>query len=288
LISFIVISKDEPQLEQTLTAISIQSAEISEDSEVIVVDASDARLDHIRQAHPEHQWVNYQAPEAVGISIPHQRNVGVHSSHGDIIVFTDSGCLPAPNWARTLLAPVLTGAEEVTAGRTVGRGVLDLYDALGTSPPDYLGECPTINLAFRRRVFDLVGGFDESFEYGSDVDFSWRLVDAGVRLRSVPEAVITTDWGSRRRQLRRAWAYGRARARLYSKHRGRLRTAWRTDPVPFAYALFILSLPLTLWFPSLPALLVIPALRNRRTGITITIADHLVEGAGFLRELVLR
>ena len=51
----------------------------------------------------------------------------------------------------------------------------------------YLNECPTINLAFRREAFDAVGGFDEAFAYGSDVDFSWRLIDAGYRIRSVPD-----------------------------------------------------------------------------------------------------
>jgi hypothetical protein len=47
---------------------------------------------------------------------------------------------------------------------------------------------------------------------------------------------------------------------------------------------FLVGLPLTFLFPPFPALLLIPALRNRRTGIALTIADHLVQGAGFLRE----
>jgi GT2 family glycosyltransferase len=63
-------------------------------------------------------------------------------------------------------------------------------------------------------VHGLVGGFDESFDYGSDIDFSWRLRDAGVRLRSVPEARVEHDWGSHSRQLRRAFRYGQARRQL--------------------------------------------------------------------------
>ncbi len=188
------------------------------------------------------------------------------------------------NWASRLLAPILAGEEQVTAGRTVGRGDVDLYDNDGATPCDYLGECPTINMAFTRRAFELVGGFDESFQYGSDVDFSWRLLDAGFRLRSVPDALVSADWGSSRRQLRRAWAYGRARARLYAKHRHRVASEWRTNPVPMAYAAFLLGLPLTLFIPPFPLLLMIPALRNRRTGVALTLADHIVQGAGFLRE----
>ncbi len=285
-ISFILISKDEPLLEQTLDVVCAQSAQLTQAAEVIVVDASSGRLDHIRVGHPDVTWINFEPPPGTRVSIAHQRNAGVRQARGQVVVFTDSGCLPTPGWAATLLAPILSGAEEVTAGRTVGRGPVDLYDAHGSSGSTYVSECPTINMAFRRRAFDRIGGFDETFEYGSDVDFSWRLIDAGFRLRSVPEAVVSADWGSRRRQVKRAWVYGRARARLYTKHRRRLRTGWRDDPVPFAYALFLLGLPLTRVFAPFPALLLIPALRNRRTGAVLTVVDHVVQGAGFLRELV--
>jgi glycosyltransferase involved in cell wall biosynthesis len=285
LISFVVISKDEPQLAQTLTAIREQADTLSVPSELVVVDASAGCLDTVRREQTDVQWFDFTSPPGVKVSIPHQRNFGVRQSQGDVIVFTDSGCLPERGWAQELTAEILDGSEQVTSGRTVGRGGHDLYDAFSTSPVKYLRESPTINFAFTRNAFDHVGGFDERFEYGSDVDFSWRLTDAGFRIRYIPAAIVIADWGSRRRQLRRAWLYGRARARLYSKHRGRLRSAWRTDPVPFAYALFLLGLPLTSAFPVFPLLLVLPLARGRRSVRVLTVADHLLQGAGFLREL---
>lgn len=285
-VSFIIVSKDEPLLEQTLIAVCAQAAQLGRAAEVVVVDASSGRLEYVRVAHPEAVWVDFQPPAGVRVSIAHQRNAGIRRARGQVAVFTDCGCLPAADWARTLLAPILDGEEDVTAGRTIGRGPIRLYAGDRPFGRRYLSECPTVNLAFRRRAFDSVGGFDEAFEYGSDIDFSWRLLDAGFRLRSVPEAIVSADWGSRRRQVKRAWAYGRARARLYAKHRERLRTAWRDDPVPFAYALFLLGLPLTRVFTPFPALLLIAAVRNRRTGAALTVADHVIEGAGFLRELL--
>jgi cellulose synthase/poly-beta-1,6-N-acetylglucosamine synthase-like glycosyltransferase len=288
MISFVIISKDEPLLADTLNSLAAQRAELGEGSEVVVVDASAGRLEHIHTQHPECVWIDFQAPIGVGVTIPHQRNHGVRAARGDVIVFTDSGCLPAPGWASTLVAPILAGTESVTTGRTIGRGSVEMYDALGAAPPDYVDACPTINMAFTRAAFECADAFDESFAYGSDVDFSWRLHDAGYRIRTIPEAVVTADWGSSRRQLKRAWVYGRARARLYSKHRGRLRAAWRKDPVPLVYGAFLLGLPLARRFPAYLALLLIPALRNRRTGPLLTVADHLVQGAGFLRELAAR
>jgi len=286
MVSFVVISKDEPLLDRTLTALAGELAVVDQPSEVVVVDASQGRLEATRGSHPEVRWIDFNPPSGVTVSIPHQRNAGVREASGEVIVFTDSGCQPQAGWARALLAPILAGQESATAGRTVGSGSIDMYDALGATPPRYVDVAPTINLAFTRAAFDAVGGFDESFAYGSDVDFSWRLRDHGYRIRTVPGAVVSADWGSGQRQLRRAWSYGRARARLYAKHRHRVAAAVRTDPVPFAYGLFLLALPCAWRFRAYPLLLVVPALRNRRTGPVLTVADHLLVGAGFLRGLV--
>jgi hypothetical protein len=284
-ISLVVISKDEPQLELTLQSVAAQMATSPHACELIVVDASCGRLDHIRLAHPGIRWLDFETEPRVGVSIAHQRNAGVRAAGGEIVVFIDCGCVPATQWLSTLLEPILRG-EAVSVGRAVGRGPVDLYDSRWASTEPYLRQCATTNVGLRREVFDAVGGFDESFAYGSDIDFSWRLVDAGFRLRNTREAIVTVDWGSSRRQLRRAWEYGRARAHLYRKHPRRIVSGCREDPVPFAYATFLLGLPLAAVFPAYPGLLVLPALRNRGTGALLTVADHLLIGAGFLRELV--
>jgi GT2 family glycosyltransferase len=223
----------------------------------------------------------------VTVSIPHQRNAGVREARGDIIVYTDAGCRPEPGWLDRLVTP-LRNEEKVSAGVALAAdGSAGPYAraVAAARAADYLPECPTINLAFHRAAFDSVGGFDERFAYGSDVDFSWRLVAAGYRIRSVPEAVVRHDWGTRRRQLRRSYVYGKARARLYRKHRWKVRDVLRRDPIVVVYPVFLLGLPLTLVFPLYPALLLIPAWRNRSEGAVRVLAEHLIFGAGVLAEL---
>ena len=291
MISIVIISKDEESLADTLTDIARQSKDIDKESEIIVVDASDGRLDHIRQWHAAHvRWVQFQRPAGVAVSIPHQRNAGVRAARGDIIVFTDAGCRPEPSWLARLIAPLFTG-EQITAGRTLtAEGEHGLYGHPEpvSSEPVYLQECPTINLAFRRAAYDAVGGFDEGFAYGSDIDFTWRIADAGFRIRSVPDALVRHDWGTWRRQLRRSYAYGKARARLYRKHRARRKHLLRREPMVVVYPLFLLGLPLTVVFPLYPLLLLIPAWRNRSQGAVVVVVDHLVYGAGVLAELTRR
>ena len=290
MISIVIISKDEPDIDGTLTDITAQAQDLEGHSEIVVIDASEGRLDLIRQRHePAVRWEQFRPPPGVSVSIPHQRNAGVRAARGEIIVFTDAGCRPEPGWLKHLIYP-LNRDEQVTAGLALtASGAPGLYglaiELARTSR--YLTECPTINLAFRREAFDAVGGFDERFAYGSDVDFSWRLIDAGYRIRSVPDAVVLRhDWGTWRRQLRRSYTYGQARARLYRKHRTRVRHILRNDPTVVVYPVFLLGLPLTVIFPLYPALLLIPAWRNRSMGAARVVADHLTFGAGVLAELV--
>lgn len=289
MISIVILSKDEPALGETLNDVAEQAQDAGESFEIVVVDASDGRLDYIRERHDEQvRWMQFQQPPGVKVSIPHQRNAGVRAAHGEIIVFTDAGCRPQEEWLTHLLAPFQLG-EHVTTGlvRSVS-GDSGVYDAW-TQPvqaSSYVFECGSGNLAFRRVAFETVGEFDETFSYGSDVDFSWRLVDAGYRIRSVPDAIIHHDYGTWRRQLRRSYVYGKARTRLYRKHPARMRQILRRDPMVIVYPIFLLGLPLTFVFPLYPALLLIPAWRNRTQGSVKVVLDHLTFGAGVLAELV--
>jgi glycosyltransferase involved in cell wall biosynthesis len=288
MVSIVIISKDEPALGETLARVGEQARALDGDCELIVVDASRGRLDELRRRYAEVRWIDFEPPRGVGVSIPHQRNAGVREARGEIVVFTDAGCVPREGWLERLLAPILDGCEQVTSGPapsgSAGGGIYDAHMA-GRAHSEYLSETPTINLAFRKAAFQAVGGFDERFAYGSDVDFSWRLADAGFRIRNVQDAVVEHDWESGRRQLRRAYQYGRGRARLYLKHRRRLGGAWRRDPVVFAYPAFLLGLPLALRFPAYPLLLLLPAWRNRENGSLRVLGNHLAFGAGVLREV---
>ena len=288
MISIVIVSKDEEGLDGTLGSVSRQATALGERCEIIVVDASRGRLDHIWRRHKAYvRWLPFQPPVRVTVSIPHQRNVGVRSALGEIIVFIDADCVPEAGWLTRLTAPLYDG-EDVTAGLTLGTSArIGLYWIPPFVDPGqrYLGSAGGANLAFRRGAFEAVGEFDERFEYGEDTDFTGRLVDAGYRIRYVPEAVIRHDFGTWRRQLRRSYVYGKARSRLYFKHPSRLRHVLRDEPGVVAYLVFLLGLPLTLVFPFYPVLLLVALWRNRSRGGVRVVINNLVFGVGVLAEL---
>jgi cellulose synthase/poly-beta-1,6-N-acetylglucosamine synthase-like glycosyltransferase len=286
-VSLVIVNKDERALSETLEALKPYVGR--QLCEVLVVDASNLALDDIRLANEWARWIDYTQPPGVRTTIAHQRNIGVRESIGDVIVFTDSGCLPEQNWIENLLAPILVGDESVTCGpaRATGASIYTGDHWSGNVDAEYVSAAPTINLAFRRAAFDAVGGFDESFGSAEDLDFTWRLTDSGYRLRWVSEAVVTHDWGSTTRQLRRAFFYGKGACRLFRKHPHRILDASKKNSVPVVYSLFLLGLPLTLKWRWYPLLLLWPMWRQRNEELRwLVLADHLVQGAGVLHEFV--
>jgi hypothetical protein len=284
--SVVIVNKDDRLLSDTLDALEPYVGKIID--EVLVVDASGGALDDIRVSHEWAGWIDYQQPPGVGVTIAHQRNVGVKGASGDIIVFTDSGCLPEDGWLERLLTPLLEEGEFVACGpaRAIGESVYSGDRWMPNPDKAYVPEAATINLAFRREAFDAAGGFDESFGSAEDMDFTWRLTDHGYRLRWVPDAVVQHDFGTPMRQIRRAFFYGKGRCRLYRKHRHRIAGSLDENSVPAVHALFLLGLPLTLKWRWYPLLILWPLWRHRNAEHPLlVVVDHLAQGAGILHEL---
>lgn len=292
-VAVVLLSKDEPALADSLRVLEPQVRALG--GEVIVVDASQGRLDDIRVAYPWVRWIDYVRPIGVTITIPHQRNVGVRAAIAPVVAFCDAGGMPTEHWLDELVQPILRGELDVTCGpvrstrASVYKVINDVVD--GTVVESVL----TANLAFTRAAFDAVGGFSECYEYGSDADFAWRLIDAGHPPISVHAAVMGMDWGDWNLQKKRSWRYGKARARLFQRHRHRRVRILTGSPEIVVYPVLIVTAvaslvlaALGLFFaPLLPAFaLFVLWLRNRHTAKPWgVIVDHIIYSGSFLNEL---
>jgi glycosyltransferase involved in cell wall biosynthesis len=211
-IAVVIVSKDEASLSRTLKALKPQCEKLK--ATLIVVDASEKRLDWLRQEHLWVTWFDYTPPIGRAFSIPQQRNFGVLHANADIIAFCDSGSVPTPEWLADLTGPIAEGLYRVTSGPIISNRE-SIYRSINDHPTGTVVPATvTANLAFETAAFVEVGGFNEAYDYGSDVDFGYRLLDKGVPPVSIQTARMIMHWGEWGLQTKRSWRYGRARARL--------------------------------------------------------------------------
>jgi len=167
-------------------------------------------------------WQENRGPAAA-------RNLGANAATGDVLVFTDSDCVPEPEWLERLIAGF--DAERIVGvggsygirndsswlARLVHEEIVLRHERLA-GEVDFLG---SFNVAYRRDAFMAAGGFDETFARasGEDNDLAYRLQDAGGTLRFVPEARVAHYHPSRLvPYLRTQMRHGYWRMRLYAKH----------------------------------------------------------------------
>jgi glycosyltransferase involved in cell wall biosynthesis len=154
------------------------------------------------------------------------RNIGVRHARGCLLAFCDADDVVHPGWVQSWVGAL--AEADVAGGLFDNRSLNDVappFPATLRPPPTraQFGFLPATgggNMAVRRHAFELVGGFDERFAVGEDVDLCWRLQLAGYRF-TLGEGVI-----SRREALglcalfRRSIQFGRCGPALYERYRG--------------------------------------------------------------------
>lgn len=193
------------------------------DTEIIVVDdGSSDDTPSIAQAHS----VRYIRQKNSGPAAA--RNLGAREAGGEIVAFTDSDCVPDPDWIERLLAGFSEGVVGVGGtydirndssllARLIHEEIVVRHERF-RGEVDFLG---SFNVAYRKGAFDAVSGFDESFTYASaeDNDLAYRLQDEGGSLRFVHDARVAHYHPTRLLPyLRTQMRHGFWRMKLYAKH----------------------------------------------------------------------
>jgi len=197
--------------------------------------------------------------------VPTALNIGLRHARGEVIIRVDGHCEIAPDYVRRCVELLQeTGADNVggaciTIGETsVARaialaqsssfGVGGVAFRVGRGTPGYVDTVPFG--AYRREVFDRIGGFDEELVRHQDYEFNCRLRAAGGKIYYSP--VIRARYYSRstlRGLARQYFQYGYWKAIVTRRNPRAL--SWRhLAPIGLTLALTA-GIPVTLWLPGL-------------------------------------
>lgn len=162
------------------------------------------------------------------------RNLGAQKAKGEILVFTDSDCVPEKNWLTEMLAPFSEAKVSAVQGayRTRQKGLVarfvqaeieERYQRMKrrASKLDWIG---SYSAAYRKNDFSAAGGFDESFPKasGEDPELSYKLQEKGHKLVFNPKAIVYhAHPDSLVKYFRTKFYRGFYRVPLYKKHAGK-------------------------------------------------------------------
>jgi glycosyltransferase involved in cell wall biosynthesis len=194
--------------------------------EVILVD--DGSTDDTAYVAAQFPQVRYIHQNNHGLS--HARNTGAIAAKGEVLAYTDSDCMADDDWLYYLIGTLVSGDYAGVGGPNITPPAQDWIQACVAAAPggpshvlltDTVAEhIPGCNMAFYRWAFESMGGFDPEYrKAGDDVDFCWRIQQAGWVIAFSPAAIV---WHYRRFTLRaflkQQDGYGEAESLLRFKH----------------------------------------------------------------------
>jgi hypothetical protein len=117
------------------------------------------------------------------------RNVAIAAATSEVVACADAGCTYRPDWLANLTAAILSGKAEYAVGGScihpASPTVWDLASApffgVKLNPNEPTKSCTARSMAFRKELWQRVGGFPETVLLGEDT-----LFDAKVRKTVTP------------------------------------------------------------------------------------------------------
>lgn len=128
------------------------------------------------------------------VGIPFARNAGAREAQGKALLFCDADDRVDAHWVQEMYLAL--DSDKLVGGRIMpvreeGRFLPNNYGQ-GLAATTYLLHVSGCNFGITRFAYFEVGGFDESLpRYGfDDVDFSWRVQEAGFPIDYAEKAVV--------------------------------------------------------------------------------------------------
>lgn len=240
LMTVVVAVKSDRRVHRLLRSL-LDQTEPRHTYEVIVVENGSSVLVDVRTLNAG--VVRYlHSPEANAAAA---RNMGLRAARGRYLLLTDADCVARPDWIGQMSRHLADGTMAAVGGAIVKYEPKTLTQRFGITVVNgqtelnYLPALPLpyvvgANAGFVTAALRQVGGFDEAFRSGNDVDVCYQLGLRGYRIGLAPEAVVMhEDRASTKEHFHRFKNYAIYQVLLHAKYRNLTGRKFILNPYPF-------------------------------------------------------
>jgi glycosyltransferase involved in cell wall biosynthesis len=183
------------------------------------------------------------------------RNMGAKAAYSESLAFCDADDQVAPGWVAAMGNAL--SQYDFVAGRndniklnnptTLKNHGLPATTGIAFDHP-YLPVVVSSNMGIKRSLHEAIGGFDEGFLMIEDIDYGWRVQEAGYKVCEIPDAIVHYRLRQNFKAIcDRAWRVGLYEALLYKKrhnyHLPKQLMSWKSFvKVPVIFILALLRL----------------------------------------------
>lgn len=219
---------------------SVLSQDYKKTYEVIIVDgmSTDGTYELLEKLKEKHRFILLKNPK---FNAAAGRNIGIEHSKGDYIAFIDGDAIAEKNWLKQI-TKAFEDSDAIGVGgpdslpeksnkmaRMIGYVMTSPVARGGKLNPStqhsmmegkqYVEHIPTCNLCLKRKVFDDVGLFDETFVKGQDLELNYRIVNAGYKLQYFPKIRVVHHRKQRVMDFaKQIYKWAKAKVAIIKKH----------------------------------------------------------------------
>ena len=181
------------------------------------------------------------------------RNYGAERANGDWLIILDSDCVLPPGYLKAVETGIDGTFEAFGGPDAAHESFTDIQKAISYSMTSFFTtggirggkkkmdrfHPRSYNMGIRRDVYSELSGFS-TMRFGEDIDFSYRILEAGHQTRLLPEAWV---WHKRRTDLdkffKQVFNSGIARIHLEKRHPGTMKPV---HALPAVFTIGVISL----------------------------------------------
>ncbi len=178
--------------------LSLIEGAVEKPDQIVIVNGGDENADQVVKEFSNRKNIEIKLIKVKNVNLASNRNAGIPFCTGDIIAMTDDDAKVFPDWVARMKRVHQEHSEAgAVGGMVIGTNTdswvgkaADLITFPVWDKPCYVRTLPGVNISYKKEVIEKIGLQDVALFRGEDVDYNWRVLQAGYKVYFDPSIKV--------------------------------------------------------------------------------------------------